>query len=70
MATAQKRIMEDKEGTQFFPITHVEAVINNDGDDVATILGDYPKYVLCASEAAYNAIQNKDSGTLYLIPEV
>ena len=27
------------------------------------------KYVLCADEAEYNAITNKDSGTLYLIPE-
>ena len=27
------------------------------------------KYVLCVDEAAYTAIQNKDSGTLYLIPE-
>lgn len=31
--------------------------------------GNYLKYVLCADEAAYEAIQNKDSGTLYLIPE-
>lgn len=31
--------------------------------------GNYPKYVLCASEAAYNAITTKDSGTLYLIPK-
>lgn len=29
----------------------------------------YPKYVLCADEAAYNAITTKDSATLYLIPE-
>ena len=29
---------------------------------------NYVKYVLCANEAAYNAISNKDSGTLYLIP--
>lgn len=29
----------------------------------------YPKYVLCADEAEYNAITNKDSATLYLIPE-
>ena len=34
-----------------------------------TTLSSYPKYVLCADEAAYEAIQNKDSGTLYLIPE-
>lgn len=32
-------------------------------------LAGYAKYVLCADEAAYNAIANKDSGTLYLIPE-
>ena len=30
----------------------------------------YPKYVLCADEAAYAAITTKDSATLYLIPEV
>lgn len=30
----------------------------------------YLKYYLCADEAEYNAIQNKDSGTLYGIPEV
>lgn len=29
----------------------------------------YPKYVLCADEAAYIAITTKDSATLYLIPE-
>ena len=29
----------------------------------------YPKYVLCADEAAYTAITTKDSSTLYLIPE-
>jgi hypothetical protein len=30
---------------------------------------DYKKVVLCADEAAYQAITNKDSDTLYLIPE-
>lgn len=30
---------------------------------------NYVKYVLCADEAAYNAISSKDSGTLYLIPK-
>lgn len=30
---------------------------------------NYAKYHLCADEAEYAAIQNKDSGTLYLIPE-
>jgi hypothetical protein len=30
---------------------------------------NYVKYVLCADQAAYNAIANKDSGTLYLIPK-
>jgi len=32
-------------------------------------LTNYPKYYLCASETEYNNIQNKDSGTLYLIPK-
>lgn len=32
-------------------------------------MSHYPKYVLCEDEAEYNAIQEKDSGTLYLIPE-
>lgn len=36
---------------------------------IYTTLTSYPKYVLCADEAAYEAIQNKDSGTLYLIPK-
>ena len=30
---------------------------------------DYPKYYECSDEAEYAAIQNKDAGTLYLIPE-
>lgn len=30
---------------------------------------NYLKYHLCADETEYNAIQNKDNGTLYLIPE-
>lgn len=32
-------------------------------------LSVFPKYYVCASEAEYIAIQNKDSSTLYLIPE-
>ena len=32
-------------------------------------LSNYPKYVLCQDEDEYDAIQNKDSQTLYLIPE-
>ena len=32
-------------------------------------LSVYPKYYLCADEAAYQAIANKDATTLYLIPE-
>lgn len=31
--------------------------------------GNYPKYVLCASQTDYDNIVSKDSGTLYLIPE-
>jgi len=34
-----------------------------------SVPSDYKKVVLCASEAAYQAIANKDSDTLYLIPE-
>ena len=30
----------------------------------------YPKYQLCADEAEYQAIQNKESDKLYCIPEV
>ena len=32
-------------------------------------LAAYPKYHLCTDEAEYEAIQNPDAGTLYLIPE-
>lgn len=32
-------------------------------------LNGYLKFYLCQDEAEYNAIQNKDSSTLYLIPE-
>ena len=32
-------------------------------------LAAYPKYYLCTDEAEYEAIQNPDAGTLYLIPE-
>lgn len=42
------------------------------GDTVTVDLNhnhpQYPKYVLCASQAAYDAITTKDSETLYLIP--
>lgn len=30
---------------------------------------NYAKYYLCTDETEYTSIQNKDSGTLYLIPE-
>lgn len=39
MASAKKRIIQDKSGTQFFPITHTEAVIDNNGDTVEVRLG-------------------------------
>ena len=42
--------------------------IPSDLGDLTNSAG-YTKYVLCTDEAAYNAITNKDSGTLYLIPE-
>lgn len=123
--------VEDRDGNQFFPLTHVKAVIDDNGHTVEELISgssgagtlnttnttaqstssseslsgtvnlhkvsktgtysdligtptiptvptnvsaftndaNYAKYVLCASESAYNAIQNKDSGTLYLIPE-
>ena len=69
MPTASIQYVEDKNGDVFFPVAHVNGIVNNDGDTLNTILGRYPQYVLCASEAAYNAITTKDSGTLYLIPE-
>ena len=34
-----------------------------------TDASNYPKYVLLADEAAYEALSTKDSGTLYLIPK-
>ena len=38
--------------------------------DTTTVAGwGYAKYYLCQDETAYNNIQSKDSGTLYLIPE-
>lgn len=45
----------------------------SNGDTITVDLNhnhpQYPKYVLVASESAYNAITNKDSDTLYLIPK-
>lgn len=37
-SSAQKRKVNDKTGTQFFPITHVEAVIDDNGTTVASTL--------------------------------
>lgn len=54
-------------GIDSTPIASSTNLISSGG--MHTTLTSYPKYVLCADEAAYNAIQNKDSGTLYLIPE-
>lgn len=50
--------------------TNVSSFTNDAGYLTAhQSLSGYAKYVLCADETAYNAISNKDSGTLYLIPE-
>lgn len=59
-----EEITSNQDGTVDFHFT---------GGDITTIdlnheHPQYPKYVLCADEAAYNAIANKDSSTLYLIP--
>lgn len=37
-SSAQKRIVQDKTGVQFFPITHVEAVIDDNGTTVSSTL--------------------------------
>ena len=47
-------------------VSNGTAWVNMDGSPISTA---YAKYVVCADEAEYNNIQNKDSGTLYLIPE-
>ena len=36
--SAEIHIVEDKEGVQFFPVTHTDAVINDDGDLLTTLL--------------------------------
>lgn len=36
--TAQIRKVEDKNGIQFFPITHVQAVVDENGDTIETWL--------------------------------
>jgi len=65
-------------GTEKIPVSDSEyispsqiASLVNVPTNVSAFTNDanYAKYYLCADEAAYNAIQNKDSGTLYLIPE-
>lgn len=38
MASAPINKVQDKNGDQFFPITHQQAVINDNGDDLTTIL--------------------------------
>lgn len=40
MASAPINKVQDKNGNQFFPITHQQAVINDDGDDLVTELGE------------------------------
>lgn len=39
MASAPINKVQDKNGDQFFPITHQQAVINDDGDNLVTIIG-------------------------------
>lgn len=45
--------------------TNIDAAATSD----IPSLTNYPKYVILANEAAYNALSTKDSGTLYLIPK-
>lgn len=59
-----EQITTNEDGTIDFHFT---------GGDITTVdlnheHPQYPKYVYCADEAAYNAITNKQSDTLYLIP--
>lgn len=60
-----EEITTNQDGTVDFHFT---------GGDVTTVdlnheHPQYPKYVLCANQAAYDAITTKESDTLYLIPE-
>ena len=58
----------------FIGVTAFEDSITIDGvitlvDGQSSAEYQYPRYKLCASEAAYNAIVTKQSDVLYLIPE-
>jgi hypothetical protein len=62
--------------TDYVQKSQTAGLLKNDGTvDTNTYLtqhqslSGYAKYVLCADEAAYNAISPKQSDTLYLIPE-
>lgn len=67
----------DSHGVSFSTVTSQQdgtVVIGlTNGDTITIDLNhdhtQYPKYVLCASEAEYTSIQTKDPATLYLIPE-
>ena len=62
--------LAQKQGLLTFDSTPTSASTNPvTSGGIYTEMASRPKYYLCADETEYTAIQNKDPGTLYLIPE-
>lgn len=64
-----RKQLKDSAGVNFYPYSDLESVIDNNGNTLSTLLSDRLKYVLL-SQAEYDNLATKDSGTLYLIEGV
>ena len=64
-----RKQLKDSAGVNFYPYSDLESVIDNNGNTLSALLSDRLKYVLL-SQAEYDSLATKDSGTLYLIQNV
>lgn len=58
-------VSSQEDGTIMVALTNGDSITI----DLNHVHSQYPKYVLCESEQAYEALEYKDPETLYLIPE-
>lgn len=73
----QVHTLKDKDGNRFYPLTHVSAVVDDEGKTITEIVerasgaitSQTIKDIVSITQADYDALETKDDTTLYLITE-
>ena len=73
----QVHTLKDKDGNRIYPLTHVSAVVDDEGKTITEIVerasgaitSPAIQSIVSITQADYDALESKDETTLYLITE-